>query len=173
MILGVDLSIVSTGMAKLVGGKLADFRVIKTTPEWSELRRIQHIVDEIYAWAEDAERVALEDFSLHSPGRVHTTAMLHGVVRMAIWEAWPARLEIWPIKTWRKAVLGNGNAQKEDVKVGMFKRGFDETVPTDALEAAAVALCSWIRWNDPSTWTQYQAEAFAPKKPKTRRRHAT
>lgn len=170
IILGIDPSIAATGIAVVIDGEVFAHEVVKTKPEDPPMHRIAAITDKVMYWAtgKDAlsvRAVAIEDyqFGIRDQHGLYQAGELVGVMQFRLWDAGKPVIK-FPVKTWRKAVLGDGGLQKDDVKLEMFKRFKLEGIPIDALEAIAVAMCGWIRLGvEPQKWTKYQLEAFTVK----------
>jgi len=143
MILGLDLSLTSTGYALLhdeevvwhgsvTGGNYRDAERLERFYEW--VRRT--LRSDVFC-----EHVAIEGYSYGS----HNTNLpaigeLGGVIKLAIYQA-GIPMHVIPPSTWKKQLLGRGNLPKDMVRVEAFKRYGVEFASQDTLDAWAVAMC--------------------------------
>ena len=148
-ILGLDLSLVSTGYVVLgdtgnvvwsgsVGSsKLRDVERLQYFDDW--LRNYVHLKHgEINGWPIAA--VGIEGYSFGSVSHHHAIGELGGIIKLAIHQA-GIPLRIIPPSTWKKALLGKGNLPKDMVRIEAYKRYGVDFGSQDTLDAWAVAMC--------------------------------
>lgn len=117
-VVGLDLSLAATGMAGPHPVALQTF----TFPYRGEMR-LAAIRDTIANHgATTAELVVLEDLPVGlRNAAAGTLGMLHGVVRVALWEA-DVPVALVPPASLKKYATGRGNATKADMRVELLKR---------------------------------------------------
>jgi len=140
-ILGLDLSLASTGYALLddedvvwygsvAGGVLRDVERLQHFDRWirAELRdkRFAHVGIEGYSFA--------SKFS-----HAHSLGELGGVIKLAVHQ-FQIPMTVVPPATWKKALCGNGRLVKDQVRLELFKRYGVEFHSQDTVDAWAVAM---------------------------------
>lgn len=146
-ILGLDLSLVSTGYVLLddggdpasalltwhgaVGSKdLRDVERLAMFDKWIRKAIIENRLD----------HVAVEGYSFASVSHHHAIGELGGIIKLAVHQA-RITLHVIPPSTWKKALCGKGNLKKDQVRLELFKRYGVEFSSQDTLDAWAVATC--------------------------------
>lgn len=115
-VIGLDLSLTSTGVARADGSSLR-IRSKKTGPE-----RLHEIVEGVAILCQNADLVVLEGYSYGSKGRsVFQIGELGGVVRMFLWGNSLSYVEVPPANLKRFAT-GKGNAGKDEVLAAAIRR---------------------------------------------------
>jgi Holliday junction resolvasome RuvABC endonuclease subunit len=151
-VLGLDLSLTSTGCAKVVGGALGGdpwlFRVQSKRRGLdrldSQYRRVGEAVAEC-----DPDLIVLEGPSLHSQGAYwHENAGLHWLVRHRIWQSGRPLAVVTPA-TLKKFATGSGGAKKLDVCIAAVKRFDLDTVQEDQADALWLAAAGLERFGLP------------------------
>lgn len=122
MILGIDFSIRSTGLAVLCDDGSTDTCVIKPPTDDSSVKsiseRLLYIADKVEAWADlsETDTIVIEDLLHHAPsahrGKI-AGGWWHVAARVAMYVDDPVIL-VAP-KTRAKYATGNGNAGKQAV----------------------------------------------------------
>src|SRR5579859_2567437 len=148
-ILGLDLSLVSTGYVLLgetgnvvwhgsVGSsRLREVERLAYFDEW--LREYVHLKPgSIYGWPVDA--VGIEGYSYASVSHHHAIGELGGVIKLAIHQA-GIPITVIPPSTWKKVLCGKGNLDKRNAAVEISKRYQVDFASEDTLDAWAVAMC--------------------------------
>ncbi len=150
MILGIDPGTAVTGFGVVTqrdGGRvtLRECGVIKTSPDTPLMERIREIYDEIAALIERHRPyvVSVEDVF---QGKNAKSALKLGHARGAILLAAAhaeVRIAEYAPREIKKAVVGNGNATKDQVgfMVQQQLRLKEAPAPADAADAVAAALC--------------------------------
>lgn len=123
-VVGVDLSLTSTGIATPAG----EWTVRTNSADPTEAR-LAVIRGGVMLPARSAGTlVVLEDFVTRSPA-ASTLGMVHGVVRVALAEA-AVPFVLVPPATLKKYVTGKGNATKPDMRMAVYQR-FGLDIPDD------------------------------------------
>lgn len=147
-VIGLDLSLTSTGMVKIpVGRKQVNSWCFATAASMHIWARYKDIAQRVQARIGKNDLVLVENYAFGIKGaasRLVTLAELGGVVKMAIM----ARTRHWPIPvgsaTVRKFATGGGKASKDDIKLQVYKKDrqeFKTTDETDAYVIAQIGLC--------------------------------
>ena len=144
-ILGLDCSLTATGYAIIEPNGVCHVSgVIRTKPEdWRDNRigRCVQISDMIMATCPITNTlVAIEGYAF-AGNRGHDLGELGGIVRYRIREKGIDFVEI-PPGEWRKKILGKGNAHKDEVRLGLFKKYKVEFKDLNTAEAYGVAMCA-------------------------------
>ena len=143
-ILGLDLSLTSTGYV-LLEGDLVVWHGVVGSSTLRDPERLQMFNTWIRRTIIEnrLEQVAIEGYSYGS-SQAHTRAFsigeLGGVIKLAIHQA---RLPLHVIApgTWKKVLCGNGSLSKKNAAVELYKRYGIEYSSQDTLDAWAVAMC--------------------------------
>jgi crossover junction endodeoxyribonuclease RuvC len=154
-VLGLDLSLTSTGIAAIEDGKLVRAGYIRAG-ERREAARLEHIVTGIFSFVREIGwegftagyndyQVAIEGYAYSRIlSQQHSTGELGGVVRLELHRA-GIEYHVFGPGVWRKVVLGNGKFDKTQVRLEVFKRFAGlEIASHDALEAFCVAQCLYL-----------------------------
>lgn len=147
-VIGLDVSLNSTGIALLEDGKFKIAGTIKPGVAVGAARLVR-MWDQIDEWwtanGIDVDLFAIEGYSYASrTSQAHSTGELGGVIRYELQRRGEPYIVI-PPATWRKEVLGRGNLAKSEVRIEVFKRYGLELVSEDALEAFCVAYAGWLQ----------------------------
>ena len=149
-ILGLDLSLVSTGYVLLddqvledvvwhgsVGSKtLHDVERLEMFDHW--IREALHYQARPFGNA-TVDHVAIEGYSFGSPFGATALGELGGVIKLAIHQV-GIPLHVIPPSTWKKQLCGKGNIHKDLIRIELFKRFGVEFASQDTLDAWAVAI---------------------------------
>jgi crossover junction endodeoxyribonuclease RuvC len=144
-IIGVDASLTGTGIAILQDGETTTERLDN---ELKGVKRLVYLRDCITRIAAGADLVTLEGYAFARPNQAHQIGELGGVLRVALHEAGIKVLEVAPAAV-KKFATGKGNANKEAIAVGVFKRWKREFATNDETDAFVLAqigqayLCGW------------------------------
>lgn len=117
-VVGLDLSLTATGICDVDGVT----RTV-TTPSWHSLGdRLHRLVEAVVTEAtrEAVLVVVIEDFVTGSPA-ASTLGMVHGAVRLALWDRSIATVLVAPA-TLKKYATGRGNAPKPEMRMALYKR---------------------------------------------------
>lgn len=143
-IVGLDPSLTGTGICimdigqNLFVGKAWSTQLIKPVTKSSPARLIE-IRDRVAKLCQNADIVIIEGYSFGSRGAgVFQTAELGGVLRVMLHEQGLWWVEVAPTQL-KKFVCGKGNAKKEEVKLGAFKRWGVEFKTSDETDAYVLA----------------------------------
>lgn len=129
IVVGIDPSIVATGLVVLMDGHIADRAVIggKGTDIVIRVRTVRQQVEALVSkW--EPEIVAIEGFSFGSQGRsVMDTGYLGYRIRESFQDNGVKYLDVAPAAL-KKYAAGQGNVNKPDVRMAVYKRwGIDIT----------------------------------------------
>lgn len=168
-VLGVDLSLTSTGLAILDDDPNDDgqpiFSFVKTDPDdGTDMARIGRIVDTVCAWAaKEIDYVILEDFALVMADRsgIFRAGQLAGIVK---WELDQMGLPIRTMApaTWKAALFNNGHLPKDEVRLAIYRKYELEHPIQDALDAFCVARAALDAFNiERLELPKYEAKVLA------------
>ena len=147
-VVGLDLSLTSTGMVKVrVGDKKYKHWCFKTAAEQQIYDRYRQVAMHIAMHLEPFDLVLVEDYAFGvkvNRSRIIQLAELGGVVKMAVRH----KVGVWPVPvssaTLRKFATGTGKGSKDDIKLQTYKKDrveFPTTDETDAWVIAQIGLC--------------------------------
>ncbi|HEX8867343.1 MAG TPA: crossover junction endodeoxyribonuclease RuvC [Lentzea sp.] len=146
-ILGIDPSLASTGVALVEDGELALFDTIRTSPTLEEAERLHRIAQYLESTLShdsiSINAVAIEGYAFGQRVSLATMGQVGGVIRLAIHRA-GFKYAVWPVASWRKAVLGNARLAKDEVRLEVYKRYAVQIPDDNALEAYCVAMAEWL-----------------------------
>lgn len=170
-IVGIDASLTSTGVAVLNGSLHTEtIQSKKTGPE--RLVEIRERIREIVA---GADLIVLEGYAFARPNQSHQIGELGGVLRVMLHELGMKWLEVAPSAV-KKFATGKGNAKKEEVAVGVYKRWKKEFVSSDEADAFVLAMIGQAYLTGLEGLTVFQAEVIEAlangKKPKRAKKKA-
>lgn len=150
-ILGLDLSLTSTGYCLLDGDRVIWHGSLGS----KDLREVERLAL-FDGWIREAlydhspsrhgttiDHIGIEGYSFGSPAgqtRAFGLGELGGVIKLAIHQA-RIPMHIIPPGTWKKALCGNGSLKKDQVRLELFKRYGVEFTSQDTLDAWAVGTC--------------------------------
>lgn len=86
--------------------------------------------------------VVIEDYAFSRADQAHAKGELGGVIRLALWERGIETITVAPTAL-KKFVTGVGVAQKDEMRLAIYKRFGIEAKSQDELEAAALAIMGW------------------------------
>lgn len=143
-VLGVDLSLTSTGLALIDEDEVIETTAVKTNADEDWDVRRKRIRGEVLRLGEEAELIALENYSYGSVFAKEIAGELGGINRLALIEQHEGReiLLIAPTQV-KKFVALHGRAPKEDVQEEIEKYydvELDTDDESDALGLAQTAL---------------------------------
>jgi Holliday junction resolvasome RuvABC endonuclease subunit len=151
-VLGLDVSLTSTGGAKVTGGALGgDPWLFRVQSKRKGIDRLDSQVTRIGQAIERCEPdlIALEGPALHGTGAYyHENAGLHWAVRLAIHRSGMPLAVITPA-TLKKFGTGKGNASKLDMCVAAVKRFDLDTVQEDEADALWLAAATLQQYGLP------------------------
>lgn len=134
-IVGIDASLTGTGVAVL-NGSLRTERIESKLMGPDRLIEIRERVREIVT---GADLVAIEGYAFAKPNQAHQIGELGGVLRVMMTELGAKWIEVAPAQV-KKYATGRGNAKKEEVAVGIFKRWGREFKTNDEADAFVLAI---------------------------------
>lgn len=127
-VIGLDLSITSTGMAEVSYpttygvATVTGSGCVKTTADQPKEKRLSSIVDHAVTFAEGADLVVVEDGALRSlgPGREELAALRY-MVRVELWSTGVPFALVRPT-TLKLYTTGRGNASKDEMVSAVDER---------------------------------------------------
>lgn len=165
-IVGVDASLTSTGVAVAVnGGYWTD--TIQSKKRGAE--RLIEIRKRIRDVVKKADLVALEGYAFARPNQAHQIGELGGVLRVLLAEMSVPWVEVAPAAV-KKFATGKGNAKKEQVAVGVYKKWGKEFGTNDEADAFVLAKIAQACICGTDELNAYQSE-IVKKVNKTRQQH--
>lgn len=141
MIIGLDLSLTSTGVAVVhVDGGLYSAAAIKS--KLADTPRLLDIRNNLYSILNKLPKkptlAVLEGYAFGSQARHEAAGELGGIIKVALFlEGIP--IVIVPPMTLKKFVMGKGNAQKDEMRLAAFKKWGVEFKTNDEVDAFALA----------------------------------
>jgi crossover junction endodeoxyribonuclease RuvC len=164
VILGLDLSLVSTGYCVLENGESIENDTIKTKASNSMINRIIYIEQEIIKHLlkiYNFNLICIEGFSYGSKGRsVFDQGGLGWIIRRLCKKAMIKTMIISP-NSLKKFITGKGNAPKEDMKLKTFKKyGIEFEGPGSNDECDAYGLAQMGKAYLYGTDIKYEQEAL-------------
>lgn len=145
IILGIDPGTQVTGYALLREGEVLDFGCIRTSPKLPLAARYHILFDSVETLIAQFSPTILSietQFVYKNAQSALKVGMARGVILVAAERAGMEIFEYTPAKA-KNAVVGRGNATKEEVQ-RMVQRRLNlakPPTPTDAADALALALC--------------------------------
>jgi crossover junction endodeoxyribonuclease RuvC len=122
LVMGLDLSLTSTGIAAFIGGEFASSHKIKAAAKERGLPRLRIIRDAIIRDVRTADLIVVEGPSYGSRGQgQHERAGLWWIVYDAL-EALKIPTAVAPPTTIKKYATGKGNSEKDRVVGEAYKR---------------------------------------------------
>lgn len=121
-IVGIDPSLTGTGMCvskSYLAGSHTETALI--APKIFGVKRLIYIRNNILLWCEGATLVTIEGYAYGKQNQAHQMGELGGVLRVALTEDGIPWVEVAPTAV-KKFATGAGNANKEAVAVGVYKK---------------------------------------------------
>jgi crossover junction endodeoxyribonuclease RuvC len=138
-VLGLDLSLTSTGMAVIGDGDVKLHRIQSAKLAGHE--RIDRLRGCVRTWAQDKTLVVIEGPSFGSPNKQHELGGLWWIITRMLWRAGQPYAVVAPAQLKRYAA-GKGNAGKDEVLAAVVRRypmaDVDGNDVADALVLAAM-----------------------------------
>jgi crossover junction endodeoxyribonuclease RuvC len=144
IVIGLDLSLTSTGAVVLgPGEEQGDFcteesLVIKS--KYKGEARLEHLREQIMVLVSlnQPDLIVIEGYAFGRPNAMAPIAELGGVVKHSLYiNGWPFIL-VPPTRV-KKFACGKGNAKKDEVRLGVYKRWGFEAKTNDEVDAYALA----------------------------------
>jgi crossover junction endodeoxyribonuclease RuvC len=150
---GIDVSLCSTGLVILDGGKIVSQELVKSKPHGDSyqdetirlidiLTRITALGTEFARRLKDVELCVIEGLSYCSQGKTRSImqlAALHYGVRMNL-EMLNKKAVIVAPQSLKKFATGHGNAKKEEIMLEVYKRWAVSFSSNDLADAYALAV---------------------------------
>ena len=155
-IVGVDASLTSTGVAMCIDGETYT-NVIQSSKKGVE--RLIDIKTMVSPIVSDADLVVIEGYAFARPNQAHQIGELGGVLRVMFAMMGLKYIEVAPAAL-KKFATGKGNANKEAVAVGIFKRWHCEFNNNDEADAFVLAQIGQAYLSKTDKLTGYQREVM-------------
>jgi len=157
-IVGIDLSLTSTGVA-VISDELPECYITQTiTPRLSGTNRLIEIRDKLLlGWCGYTDLVVLEGYAFAKNNRAHQMGELGGVIRVALTEQRINWIEVPPARV-KKFCTGKGNAPKDIMIQQVYKHWGVECKTSDEADAFVLAKIGWALKVDREGLTKYQLE---------------
>lgn len=144
-VVGLDLSLTSTGIARFGVDGNDTVQALATKPEDFDNpgKRFEFILEGILKNVMHTDRIFIEDYSFGVKAKVSrlaTLAELGGIVKYVLWRKvgeWPTVVSIQTIKAWVKA------QHKDQMRLEAYKRFGIEYKTTDEVDAYVLADFGW------------------------------
>jgi crossover junction endodeoxyribonuclease RuvC len=158
-IMGLDLSLTSTGYAVLNGnGELVDNGLLQVkSKEVKRLQELSGLLDELlHRYCPDL--VGIEGYAYGKHNRAHQIGEWGGIARLML-AGMKIPTIVMPPTSVKKFVTGKGNAPKDEMRLGVYKRWGMEFASNDEVDAYAVARMA-LACKQPHGLTKFQLEAI-------------
>lgn len=146
--IGIDLSLVSTGIAKYSGIGVVAATIKPKTKIGKGMGRIKFILDEIDSFICGRLRrngcICIEDYAMRGKGKVFNIAELGGIVRLHLYSKGYSIYTI-PPTTLKMFIADNGGASKSDVIAAVKKKFQYEPDNDNEADAIALAYAAYCR----------------------------
>lgn len=147
-IVGLDLSVTSTGMARmpiLNAGKGEVFfhkAFGSTSAGMTPLQRYVHIFDNIRKYSKKGDIFFIEDYAYGAPQKMWMLGELGGIVKLMLTRWCSHKMEPMLVNqgVWKKFISGNGALKKDEFKLWIYKRTKTEVKTNDEAAAMSVAM---------------------------------
>lgn len=138
VVMGLDLSLTSTGLVVLAEGLMLKSKAIKSKENTE--RRLIDIKDQIEREMLEYEPnlVVLEGYAMLANGRITALAELGGVVKASLYVRKQPFIVVPPARV-KKFATGKGNANKDEVRLWVYKRWGVELKTNDEIDAYVLA----------------------------------
>jgi crossover junction endodeoxyribonuclease RuvC len=138
VVMGLDLSLTSTGLVVLAEGPMLNSKAIKSKENTE--RRLIDIKDQIEREMLEYEPnlVVLEGYAMLANGRITALAELGGVVKASLYVRKQPFIVVPPARV-KKFATGKGNANKDEVRLWVYKRWGVELKTNDEIDAYVLA----------------------------------
>lgn len=156
-ILGLDLSLTGMGWSVLTDGRDIDCGTLKS--KQTGMERLDEILSFIAAKASAmrGRKLAVIEGYGFATQKAHSQGELGGVVRLHLWRSGIEYLLV-PPSTLKKFVTGQGNGDKGNVMVGLYKSWGIDAGENNAADACACAIMGY-HWMCPDmTAPKYRRE---------------
>lgn len=141
-VVGLDLSLTSTGVCDDEGARRLQVPLPKNATETQRARRLRDLSVLVDRACRDADLVVMEGHSFHSQNtHAHSMGELHGVVKVCLLQRGVPFVIVAPTQL-KKFATGRGNADKDAVLVAAVNHGakVNNTDCADAWWLRAMAL---------------------------------
>lgn len=154
-VVGIDASLTCIGVAVINGDIYTETIQSKKTG----LERLVEIREQIKDIVNGADLVVIEGYAFARSNQAHQLGELGGVLRMMFYEAGIRYIEVAPSAV-KKFATGKGNASKEAVAVGVYKRWGKEFKTNDEADAFVLAKIGQAYITGQEELTVFQREVI-------------
>lgn len=155
-IVGIDASLTSTGVA-VIGGGNVDTDVIQRKS--TGIERLIEIREQVKGIVNGVDLVAIEGYAFARSNQAHQIGELGGVLRVMFREEGIEYIDVAPSAV-KKFATGKGNANKEAVAVGVYKRWGKEFKTNDEADAFVLAKIGQAYMAGQEGLTAFQREVI-------------
>jgi len=153
-VVGLDLSLSSTGFARIDGSGQFEVMAIRVPPSDSvhRIMRIVEIMWKIVNMVDRKDVVFIEDYAYRVGGKTSSLASLgelNGIVKLAVFRKTSNPPIEVPIGTWKKFLSNNGALKKDEFKLKVFQKFGIECKTNDEAAAVAIADLGWHAIGNP------------------------
>ena len=156
-IVGIDASLTSTGIAILHCGNEPITTAVKNSLTGTS--RLIYVRDYVKQVIEGADLAVIEGYAFSKGDFAHAKGELGGVLRLMIVDSGMKLLEVTPNQL-KKFAVGDHNASKEKVAVGVYKRWGKEFKENDETDAYILAEIGRAYLGLEDKLTAYQQEVI-------------
>lgn len=137
-IMGLDLSLTSTGCVLLEDSEVAESKAI--TSRFKAEARLADLREKITSTIKlhQPELVVVEGYSFGSHTAIASMAEIGGIVKCSMFEMGQNYLVVPPARV-KKFATGRGNAKKDEVRLEVYKRWKFEAPSNDEVDAYVLA----------------------------------
>lgn len=122
-IVGLDLSLTATGVAKNGGCQTIRFKIVKNASELDKVARLRDLGRLVDRECKGADLVVIEGHSFNSQfSHAHSLGELHGVVKVCLFQR-DIPFVLVPPASLKKFATGRGNAGKDEVLSAAIRDG--------------------------------------------------
>lgn len=165
-VIGLDLSLTSTGAVVLSPGEephnvAQESMVIKS--KFKGEARLEHIREQVMVLVglNQPDLIVLEGYAFGRPNAMAALGELSGVIKHSLHvQGWP--FMVVPPTRVKKYVCGKGNAKKDEVRLGVYKRWGFEAKTNDEIDAYGLARIglAYLGCDDEDKLTKPQLEVL-------------
>lgn len=147
-VVGLDLSITSTGMARMPiknagKGELFFHKAFgSVSGEKAPMKRYTYIFDNIRKYSKKTDLFFIEDYAYGKPQKMWMLGELGGITKLLLtrWSEYRTEPMVVAPGTWKKFISGNGSLKKDEFKLWIYKRTDTEVRTNDEAAAMAIAM---------------------------------
>jgi len=147
-VVGLDLSVTSTGMARMpiLGAGKGEVFFHKAfgskSADMTPLQRYVHVFNGIRKYSKRDDVFFIEDYAYGAPQKMWMLGELNGIVKLMLTRWCTHKMEPMLVNqgTWKKFISGNGALKKDEFKLWIYKRTNTEVKTNDEAAAMSIAM---------------------------------